>query len=77
MSDEKVKVTIRNNGPIRIDGTNFELLDADGKAFNLNGRTSVFICRCGASKKQPFCDGGHTECQFQSEVQAYELPPKK
>jgi CDGSH-type Zn-finger protein len=61
MSDEKVKITIRNNGPLRVDGGNFELLDADGNAFNLNGRTSVFICRCGASKKQPFCDGAHTE----------------
>ena len=77
MSDEKVKITIRNNGPIRVEGASFEVLDAAGNAFNLNGRTAISICRCGASKKQPFCDGTHGECQFHSEVQAYELPLKK
>lgn len=76
MTDEKVKITVRNNGPIRIEGANFELLDGAGKAFNLNGRTAISICRCGASKKQPFCDGAHGECQFQSTVEACELPSK-
>lgn len=75
MSD-KVKITIRNNGPIRVEGANFEICDSAGNAFNLNGRAAVSLCRCGASKKQPFCDGAHGECKFQSEVQAYDLPPK-
>jgi len=76
MSDTKVKITVRNNGPFRVEGTNFEICDAAGNPFNLNGRTSVSLCRCGASKKHPFCDGSHGECKFQSEVQAFELPPK-
>jgi CDGSH-type Zn-finger protein len=75
MSDEKVKVTVKNNGPLRIEG-DFVLCDAAGGVFNLNGRTAVSICRCGASKKQPFCDGSHGECKFTSEVVAYDLPPK-
>jgi hypothetical protein len=29
-----------------------------------------------ASSKQPFCDGAHTQCEFKSEVQAFELPAK-
>lgn len=76
MSDTKVKITVRNNGPFRVEGTNFEISDAAGNVFNLNGRTVVSLCRCGASKKHPFCDGSHGECKFQSEVQAFELPPK-
>lgn len=76
MSDSKVIITIKNNGPLRVEGAEFEIRDAAGNAFNLGGRTAVSICRCGASKKQPFCDGSHGECKFASEVTAYDLPPK-
>lgn len=76
MSDQGTKITIKNNGPIRIEGENIQLFDANGTQFDLGGRTAVSICRCGASQKQPFCDGGHNGCQFKSEVAAYALPPK-
>ena len=76
MSDSKVTITVKNNGPLRVEGEGFEIKDATGKVFNLGGRTAVSICRCGASKKQPFCDGAHNDCKFSSEVQAYDLPPK-
>jgi CDGSH-type Zn-finger protein len=76
MSDNKVIITIKNNGSIRVEGTNFEIRDAAGGVFNLNGREVVSICRCGASQKQPFCDGSHSACGFKSEVTAFELPPK-
>ncbi len=69
-------ITVKNNGPLRIDGGEFEICDAAGSVFDLGGRTAVSICRCGASKKQPFCDGSHGECKFTSEVSAYNLPPK-
>lgn len=76
MSDEKVIITIKNNGPIRVEGSNFEIRDAAGTPFNLQGRTAVSICRCGASQKQPFCDGNHGQCKFVSEVTAFDLPPR-
>lgn len=76
MSDTKVKITVKNNGPFRVEGANLEICDATGNVFNLNGRAAVSLCRCGASKKQPFCDGSHGECKFQSEVEAFELPAK-
>ena len=76
MSNGKVIVTIKNNGPIRIEGEGFELKDAQGTSFGLHGRTAVSLCRCGASKRQPFCDGSHGECKFASEVSAYDLAPK-
>lgn len=76
MSNEKVIITVKNNGPLRVEGGQFEIRDAAGSVFNLGGRTAVSICRCGASKKQPFCDGSHGECKFESQVTAYDLPPK-
>jgi CDGSH-type Zn-finger protein len=76
MTDSKVTVTIKNNGPIRIEGEGFQIQDAQGNVFGLGGRTAVSLCRCGVSKKQPFCDGSHGECKFCSEVCAYDLPAK-
>ena len=68
------KITVKNNGSIRVEGE-FELFDLSGKKFDLNGRTSVSLCRCGHSKDKSFCDGSHRECGFQSEITARELPP--
>ena len=68
------KITVKNNGSIRVEG-DFELFDLSGKKFDLNGRTSVSLCRCGHSKDKPFCDGSHRECGFQSEITACQLPP--
>jgi len=70
------KITVKNNGSIRVEGE-FELFDLSGKKFDLNGRTTVSLCRCGHSKDKPFCDGSHREVGFQSEITARELPPVK
>jgi CDGSH-type Zn-finger protein len=51
------------------------LLDADGNAFEMNGRTSISLCRCGHSETKPVCDGSHKKFNFQSEVKARPLPP--
>jgi CDGSH-type Zn-finger protein len=34
-----------------------EIVSADGGAYE--PRSRVTLCRCGASRNQPFCDGGH------------------
>lgn len=77
MNEKKVIITVKNDGPLRIEGGEFEIRDAAGAVFNLGGRTAISICRCGASKKQPFCDGSHGECKFSSQVTAYDLPAKQ
>ena len=49
-------VAIRENGPYAVR--------AD---MQLNGERGVFratLCRCGASKNKPFCDGSHNEVKF-------------
>jgi CDGSH-type Zn-finger protein len=70
------KVTVLNNGPIRIEG-DFEILDAAGAAFGLAGRTVISLCRCGQSASKPFCDGAHARTGFSDPVTARELPPPK
>lgn len=68
------KITVRNNGPLRIEGE-FAIVDADGSAFGLAGRTMISLCRCGHSQNKPFCDGTHSKVAFQSVEKARELPP--
>jgi len=67
------KITVRNDGSIRVEG-DFEILDQDGKAFGLGGRTKIGLCRCGYSETKPFCDGSHKKMNFQSVIQAHDLP---
>lgn len=62
---EPVKISVRPNGPLRVEGT-IELSDADGKQWDLTGKPAVSLCRCGASENKPFCDGSHRRIEFQS-----------
>ncbi|MCC7159153.1 MAG: CDGSH iron-sulfur domain-containing protein [Ignavibacteria bacterium] len=71
------KITATRNGSYRIEGDDFELYDASGNKYDLAGRTTIALCRCGQSSKKPFCDGTHKTCGFESEVTAYALEPKK
>ena len=68
------KITVKSNGSIRVEGE-FELFDKEGNKFDLAGRTTISLCRCGQSNDKPFCDGTHRAVNFQSEVSARTLPP--
>ena len=69
------KITVRNNGPLRIEGDGIVLLDQEGRPFGLAGRTAVSLCRCGQSSNKPFCDGTHNKVGFPTECPARDLPP--
>lgn len=56
------KVQVLKNGPLLIRGQ-YKLIDADGKEITAD-KEVVAICRCGASKKKPFCDGTHHHIGF-------------
>jgi Uncharacterized conserved protein len=70
------KVTVLNNGPLRIEG-DFTICDAEGKEYGLAGRTVLSLCRCGHSQNRPFCDGSHARMGFQCNAEARDLPPPK
>jgi len=70
------KIIINNNGSIKIEGE-FTIYDQEGKAFDLAGRTTIGLCRCGHSQNKPFCDGSHRAAGFDSLCPARELPPPK
>ncbi|MDT8386286.1 MAG: CDGSH iron-sulfur domain-containing protein [Thiogranum sp.] len=63
MSDEN-HIRPRVNGPLRCTG-DVEVYDADGNL--LRSGSEVELCRCGQSKNKPFCDGSHTEAEFESD----------
>jgi len=72
-----VKVTVNNNGPIRIEATDpaeLAIFDPSGKQYGLAGRTVISLCRCGLSANKPFCDGAHKREGFQSVCDARDLP---
>jgi CDGSH-type Zn-finger protein len=71
----KTKLIINNNGSIKIEG-DFEIVDAKGTVYGLEGRTALGICRCGFSSSKPFCDGSHRN-KFEHEAAAFDLPPLK
>jgi CDGSH iron-sulfur domain-containing protein 3 len=55
-SNEPVEFRIVPNGPLQVKG-NFTIIDTKGKRIEIKGE--VILCRCGASKEMPFCDGSH------------------
>ena len=69
------KITVNSNGSLKVEG-DFEIVDKHGALYDLAGRETISICRCGQSKNKPFCDGSHKE-HFEHEAVAFALPPKK
>lgn len=55
-------VRVLSNGPLMVQGE-VEVVDAEGKPLPLSSNT-VYLCRCGASGRKPFCDGSHKTTGF-------------
>ena len=72
-----MKITVQKNGSFRVEGTDLQLVDPEGRAYGLGGREVISLCRCGHSSNKPFCDGSHNHHGFQDEPAARDLPPKK
>ena len=60
----EVTIRIRPYGPYVIEG-DVNLVDNDGNPVPLpEGKTTMKLCRCGASVTKPFCDGTHSKIGF-------------
>ena len=59
------------NGPYFVRG-NIEIMDRRGEVFTVATRAT--LCRCGASKNQPFCDLSHRDAGFRSYPRAESEP---
>ena len=68
-----MKITVRNNGSLKVEGERIELVDQEDRPFGLGGRTVISLCRCGRSQNKPFCDGSHNQ-GFESVCPARDLP---
>ncbi len=64
----KVKITVRPNGPFRVEDPEglVEVLDPNGTPYDMTGKPIFALCRCGQSAIRPFCDGEHKRCGFQA-----------
>jgi CDGSH-type Zn-finger protein len=63
----EVTIEATPNGPYKVAGP-IELRDTNGNV--LPTRDVVWLCRCGASTKKPFCDGTHSKIGFQAAARA-------
>lgn len=61
IEQSSLKIKVMKNGPLVVEG-NCILVDREGKEEAANGPFA--LCRCGGSKKKPFCDGSHLKIGF-------------
>jgi len=55
------EIKIQKNGPLRVSGLR-EIKNSRGE--RVPTRERIFLCRCGASKTKPYCDGTHAATGF-------------
>ena len=59
--NSKVGIKLFKNGPYLVEGT-VSITTNDGVTKDYE---NPHLCRCGASKNKPFCDGSHKKVGFE------------
>ncbi len=57
-----ITIKVNNNASLLItaaDAQSIQITDAEGNVIPLPEGKNVSLCRCGDSKRKPFCDGSH------------------
>jgi len=68
------KISPLKNGPILVkDLQKF----TNSRSESIDTKDSLALCRCGASKTKPFCDGTHSSIGFTDEKSKNPVPDKK
>ena len=60
-----ITIRLRRNGPYVIESDEVQVVDWNGEQYAI-GRRPIALCRCGASRTKPFCDGTHSKQGFQA-----------
>ncbi len=63
--DREPKLIVAKNGPLEIQGG---ILLKDDMNSIPESKEHYTLCRCGASKNKPFCDGAHGNIEFDDET---------
>ena len=59
------RITILKDGPLKLESDGpIEITDHEGNAVPTREGKPAYLCRCGASKNKPFCDGTHSKVGF-------------
>ncbi|HUZ67904.1 MAG TPA: CDGSH iron-sulfur domain-containing protein [Beijerinckiaceae bacterium] len=64
-----VELIVRKNGSTQVIG-DVVIKDQQGNVITPPG-SPFSLCRCGASKNKPFCDGSHKAIGFDDGVESY------
>ncbi len=56
-------ITVLEDGPLQVEG-DFRIYDTVGRRVECEEEDKAMLCRCGASKNKPLCDGSHVEAGF-------------
>ncbi len=62
--DSKLHIDTAKNGPLLLRGE-FEIVDAQGQSVHIGNKAA--LCRCGHSSNKPFCDGTHSNIDFEAD----------
>lgn len=63
-----INILVKPNGPYVVTGdlSQLQIADIHGNKYDISGKQTVALCRCGASVNKPFCDGTHSRIGFQA-----------
>jgi CDGSH-type Zn-finger protein len=70
-----VTLKVRQNASILVEGDDVTLIDWNGNPYVIE-RRPIALCRCGHSRKKPFCDASHKTSGFQ-DAEAAPIPEEK
>jgi CDGSH-type Zn-finger protein/uncharacterized Fe-S cluster protein YjdI len=59
-----LRIALVPNGPMLVSGP--FTLEGEGDGHSISGNRAS-LCRCGASKMKPYCDGSHTKSGFRTQ----------
>jgi CDGSH-type Zn-finger protein len=65
--DDRPRISTRRRGPLVVEGC-VRLYDASGNELDVGERSRVLLCRCGASRSKPLCDGSHYRIGFEGDA---------